>query len=76
MKYPSKAVPFEKSTFSYFVPILKALNGHQYTPLTLYTKIPINKRPTTDEYIDSLLCLYALGKIDLNEELGVLYRVN
>lgn len=76
MKYPSKAVPFEKSTFSYFVPILEALNEHQYTPLNLYTKIPINKRPTTDEYIDALICLYILGKIALNEELGVLSRVN
>lgn len=56
MKYPSKAVP----TFSYFVPILEALNGHQYTPLNLYTKIPINKRPTTDEYIDVLICVKLL----------------
>lgn len=76
MKYPSKAVPFEKSTFSYFVPVLTALSGHQYTPLGLYTKIPLNKRPSTDEYIDTLICLYALGKIKLDEKLGVLYRVN
>ena len=76
MKYPSKVAPFEKSTFSYFLPILKALSGHQYTPLSLYTKIPKNRRPSIDEYIDALTCLYAIGKIELDREMGVLRRVN
>lgn len=76
MKYPSKVVPFEKSTFSYFVPILKALSGHQYTPLSLYTKIPKNKRPSTDEYIDALICLCVLEKISLDDEMGVLKIVD
>lgn len=76
MKYPSKVIPFNKSTFSYFTSILQTLGAHQYTPLSLYTKISLNKRPTIDEYIDALACLCLLNKIKLDEKLGVLNRVN
>lgn len=74
MKFPSKVVPFAESTFSYFVPILKALENKQYTPLSLYTKIPARQRPDLPEFIDALTCLFALQKIELDPDLGVLRR--
>lgn len=76
MKFPSKVVPVGRSTLAFFSPILKELNGKSYTPLSLYTKIQQTKRPPIDEYIDALTCLFALGKITLDTETGVLSCVN
>ncbi|WP_277035134.1 ABC-three component system middle component 7 [Propionimicrobium lymphophilum] len=76
MKFPSKVVPVERSTFAFFAPILQELNGKSYTPLSLYTKIKQAKRPPLDEYIDALTCLFALGKITLDTETGVLSCAN
>lgn len=76
MKFPSKVVPFAESTFVHFIPILTALEDKQYTPLSLYTKLDARRRPNLPEYIDALTCLYALRKIELDSELGVLHRVN
>lgn len=76
MKFPSKVVPFAESTFAYFAPILTAIEDKQYTPLSLYTKLPTYRRPDLPEYIDALTCLFALRKIELDSDLGVLRRVN
>ena len=76
MKFPSKVVPFAESTFTYFAPILTALEGKQYTPLTLYNKLLPYRRPDLPEYIDALTCLFALHKIELDSDMGVLRRVN
>lgn len=76
MKFPSKVVHFAESTFAYFAPILTALEGKQFTPLSLYTKLPAYRRPDLPEYIDALTCLFALHKIELDGNLGVLRRVN
>ena len=75
MRFPSKVVPVAESTFAHFIPILEALEGKRYTPASLYMKIkPAEKRPAVEEYLDALTCLYALGKIELDPELGVLQR--
>lgn len=77
MRFPSKVVPVSDSTFAIFVPILKTLADKRYTPLSLYVKMqPKQKRASLPEFLDALTCLYALNKIELDPETGVLSRVS
>ncbi|VEI13882.1 ABC-three component system middle component 7 [Trueperella bialowiezensis] len=76
MKYPSKVVPFNESTLVFFAPILKALGNKTLQPAKLYTKIPKANRPSLDEYVDALTCLFALGRIELDQQTGMVHRAD
>ncbi|MGQ4533410.1 ABC-three component system middle component 7 [Dermabacteraceae bacterium P13138] len=69
-------MPFNESTLAYFVPIMKALGNSTFQPSKLYTKIEKVNRPSLDEYVDALTCLFALGRIDLDEQTGMVHRAD
>ena len=75
MRLPNKVITYKESTISKFPIILAALKEQNLTPATLYKKVK-SKVEDIGEFIDILDCLYALGKIELIEHLGVLHYVD
>ena len=74
MKLPNKVITYKESTISKFPAVLSCLKEHDTSPASLYKKVK-SKVEDIGEYIDILDCLYALGKIELIEHLGVLHYV-
>ena len=66
MKFPNKITPYKKSVLPKLPIILSFLSKKDYTVTTLYAAV--SEKMTTNEYIDALDCLYALGKIAMNKE--------
>ena len=75
MKLPNKVITYKESTISKFPAILSCLKEQDMSLALLYKKIK-SKVDDIGEYIDILDCLYALGKIELVEHLGVLHYVD
>lgn len=75
MKLPNKVITYKESTISKFPILLSCLKEQDMSPASLYKKIK-SQVEDIGEYIDILDCLYALGKIELIEHLGVLYYVD
>lgn len=73
MKLPSKITSYSESSISKFPFILKALREGEKTPLELYLKAK-KEHIQIAEFMEVLDGLYALRRIDLNEE-GKLYYV-
>lgn len=73
MKLPSKITSYSESSISKFPYVLKAVREGKKTPLELYSKAK-KKHISIAEFMEVLDGLYALGRIDLNEE-GELYYV-
>lgn len=73
MKLPSKITSYSDSSISKFPMFLKVLREGDKSPVELYSAAKKEHLSITDfmEVVDSL---YALGKIDLNEE-GKIYYV-
>ena len=74
MIYPSKFKRYNESSFKYFVPIIKVLKDgnltvRQFRRIDKISKIPIN------DFIETLDCLYALGKIELRKG-GIIHYVD
>ena len=74
MKLPNKVITYKESTISKFTEVLSCLKEQDMSPALLYKKVK-SKVEDIGEYIDILDCLYALGKIELIEHLGVLHYV-
>lgn len=74
MRLPNKVITYKESTIAKFPVILACLNEQDLTPGALYKKVK-SKVDDIGEYIDILDCLYALGKIELIEYMGVLHYV-
>lgn len=74
MKLPSKITSYKECVLSKFTPILNILENEDVAILPLYSA---TKKQFTDieEFMDTLDCLFALGKIVLNEERGVIHYV-
>lgn len=73
MKLPNKAVSYKKSILPLFPIILEVLYSNDYSPRELYIKL-YKKIDSITLFTDSVTCLYALRKIDMNEN-GMLYYV-
>ena len=73
MKLPSKITSYSESSISKFPFILKILREEENSPIVLYSKAK-KKKISITEFIEVLDGLYALGRIDINEE-GKLYYV-
>ena len=73
MKLPNKITSYRESSISKFPLILKTLREEEKSPIDLYSKAK-NENMSISEFVEVIDGLYALGKIDLNEE-GKLYYV-
>lgn len=67
MKFPNKVINYKESVLSKFPYVLKRLKAEDMEPMQLYSSSR-KKFEDITEFIDVLLCLYALGKIDFDEE--------
>lgn len=69
MKLPNKLFSYKESIISKFPIVLNELNGKEYITINqLYVNV-IKKYDSVSEFIESLECLYALGKIDYDYKL-------
>ena len=73
MKLPIKITSYSECSISKFPLILKTLREEEKSPVELYSKAKSEKM-SISEFVEVSDGLYALGKIDLNEE-GKLYYV-
>ncbi len=73
MKLPSKITSYSESSISKFPYVLKAVRKGEKTPLELYSQAK-KEHISIAEFMEVLDGLYALRRIDLNEE-GKLYYV-
>jgi len=71
MLLPNKLYTYEESVLSKFPVILKSLQTEPKTVTALYSEIR-KKVAGTSEYLEILDSLYALGKIEFDDEKGVL----
>lgn len=74
MKFPSKVTPYQASILAKFPVVLSCLETENMRPDMLYKKVK-SKVSDVGEFLEILDCLYALGKIELYPEGGVLHYV-
>jgi len=74
MKLPSKITSYKESVLSKLTPILNILENEDLPVLPLYSATK-NQFTGIEEYMDTLDCIFALGKIVLDEERGVIHYV-
>lgn len=74
MIYPSKFKRYNESSFKYIVPIISALKEGDFTLRQFKRMDKINKIPIND-FIETLDCLFALGKIELRKG-GIIHYVD
>lgn len=74
MRYPNKITSYKESVLKQFPIILNELEKKDMTIIELLKKTK-KKFSNTFEFIEVLDCLFALHKIELNEETGRLYYV-
>jgi len=67
MKFPNKVTSYKESSIALFPVILSQLERQDLTPSQLYEKVK-NKVTDVREYAEILDCLFALNKIEMNEE--------
>ena len=73
MLFPNKLFTYSESVISKFPIILNELS-EPLQVAELYKRVA-SRLSGVSEYLDALDCLYALGKIELDEEEGVLRYV-
>lgn len=74
MKLPNKIVSYKESILYKLPIILGALNKNRISITELYIKISM-EFDSINEFIDALDCLFALGKIQYDEEREELVNV-
>lgn len=74
MLLPNKLFSYNESTLSKFPVVLKELQKQPMTVRDLYGKV-IKDLSGVNEYMDVLDCLYALHKIEYDDDEGVLRYV-
>ena len=74
MKLPNKVTSYQESVLSKLTFLLDILSIRDSSLIELYfnTKQYFSD---TSEFIDTVGCLFALNKLEYNEELGVLHYV-
>lgn len=74
MKLPNKVTSYQESVLSKLTILLDVLSLKDLSVLELFFK---TRRHFTDtsEFIDTLDCLFALNKLEYNEEMAVLHYV-
>ena len=73
MKLPSKTTPYKGSVLAVFPAILTQLREQNMTVADLRKALP---EIDFGDFINALDCLYALGKIEIDVERGMLSYVN
>lgn len=68
MKLPSKVTPYKESTIAKFPVVLELLEKNDMTPQELYAKVRKSKIKDISEFVEVLDCLYAMNKIEIDEE--------
>lgn len=66
MRFPNKVTSYKESSIALFPVILGQLENNDMTPSRLYSKV--KGKMDIREFAEILDCLYALGKIELQEE--------
>lgn len=74
MKLPNKVITYKESIIAKFPAVLNVLRAQELSPSELYKKVK-SKVDDIGEFMEILDCLYALGKIELDERKGVLRYV-
>lgn len=66
MRLPNKVISYNGSIISKFPVILTTLQERDYSVIELYEKIKASL--DIEDFIDALDSLYALGKIEINDD--------
>ena len=74
MRLPNKVTSYANSVVARFPDILAELQQRDVSPKELFELTTSGKKDMGD-FLSALDCLFALGKIELNEEGGVLHYV-
>ena len=74
MKLPNRVNTYKESIIAKFPAVLNVLRAQELSPSELYKKVK-SKVDDIGEFMEILDCLYALGKIELDERKGVLRYV-
>ena len=75
MKLPNKIFSFNESVISKFPAILNILKQNPLSAMDLYVSVK-DKTEDLGDFIETLDCLYTLGKIGYDEETRKLYYVD
>ncbi|MEG2623505.1 MAG: hypothetical protein RSC06_11455 [Clostridia bacterium] len=75
MRLPNKVTPYRESILAKFPVVLSKLEHEDVEPSKLF-RAAKGKMHDVGEFIEVLDCLYALGKIRLIDEEGVLHYVD
>ena len=75
MRLPNKVITYKESILPKFPVILKIVRNADITPNNLYKRVK-GQFEDIGEYLEVLDCLYALGKIELDEKRGVIHYVD
>ena len=67
MKFPNKINRYQDTTLFYMVTILDAIT-QPISPSILFKKVKSKFLNNIADYEEALACLYAIGKIDINEQ--------
>jgi len=75
MRLPNKVTPYVNSVIARFPDILGALAEKDMSPKELY-EITTSGKKEMGDFLSALDCLYALGKIEIVEDGGLLRYVD
>lgn len=75
MRLPSKVTPFRDSTLSLFPLLLTEIRERDISPLSLFDKVK-TEADGVSCMVTALDCLFAMGKIKINEQTEFLSYVD
>ena len=75
MKLPNKVITYKERILPKFPVVLRIIRDTDITPNNLYKRVK-GQFEDIGEYLEVLDCLYALGKIELDEKRGVIHYVD
>ena len=75
MRLPSKVTPYANSVVSRFPVLLDVLQVKDMSPKDLFEQTTAGKKEMGD-FLSTLDCLFALGKIELTEDGGLIRYVS
>lgn len=68
MRFPNKVISLKESYFGKFGILLDTVSSGDISPLELYEKLKDDFEDLSD-YIETLVCLFALKRISLNSKI-------
>lgn len=74
MRLPNKVITYKESLLAKFPMVVSALKDQEIAVDLLYRKLK-SKVDDIGEFMEIMDCLYALGKIELDEKKGVIRYV-